>query len=193
VEWIKKRENPLADYRLLLKPDESVPDAVRECYDSAIAIGLAFIPSRNAHATTCADAAAKRTRDGVVGIPLHDELKTFLGVCHGLGGATLFMAHCRGNQRLDWRKIERHLASPRIERLTEDQLEQWGTGFGRINPFLYRSIPLIQLFDCSLQHGGCERRSVMTNASEWTWAIEFDPEEAVLLLPDTKWADITRI
>jgi aspartate racemase len=139
---------------------------------------------------SCQDAAQKRDRLGHKGIPLWDELKSFLGEYEDASGGRMFLAHCRGDRELDFAKVRDSLrAVGEVRRVTLEKAQLLGTAYGVVNPFLTTS-GVLQLFDDELRRPLGVPGTVMTNAGDHTWAVEFDPQEFVAKLPEATWADI---
>lgn len=154
---------------------------------------------RNTKALSCRDAANKRYRLGKLGIPLEDELKSFLGQYVGDDGRLRYVAvHCRGDQMLDLGKVRAAVGCHgNIERLvTTDSSETDAGVYGLVNPFSlargYRDEPVLQVFDHStLEYRGLPN-TMMTNAGDRTWSVEFRPRDLVKALGDwAKVADVT--
>ena len=80
------------------------------------------VVSENPEVHSCADAAQKRNRLGDVGIPLFDELKSGVGAFISPKGRRYVAVHCRGNQQLDYEKLQRVLGAS-YERLANSELE----------------------------------------------------------------------
>lgn len=162
--------------------------------------GVWFQLSRNQEAEGCRDAARKRNRLGHRGIPLWDELKSFLAsFVDEQGHRRLIMAHCRGDRRLDLEALGRVLHAKKLPaKIGEFEAASIGTGYGRVNPFvvggehskdLREPVPL-QIFD----HDLCNRLGVpgtiMTNAGDRTWGVEFYPDELIAIMPEASVAVI---
>jgi aspartate/glutamate racemase len=64
-------------------------------------------------------------------------------------------------------------------------------GYGTVNP-LADIGTAIQVFDYELRRPVGVPGTVMTNAGDYTWAVEFDPAELVLKLEGARWADIVQ-
>src|SRR5436189_167720 len=90
-----------AELAVHLSSGENLPEAVHQCAERLRAFGIWHQFTRNEPATSCQDAARKRNRLGHKGVPLWDELKSFLGEFHSGGVREIFLAHCRGDRRLD--------------------------------------------------------------------------------------------
>jgi aspartate/glutamate racemase len=182
-----------ADLKALLVGAETVPPAVRRCAERLNELGVWHMFSRNSSAMSCQDAARKRNRLGHRGIPLWDELKSFLGeYLDGAGVRRVFLAHCRGDRELDFAKLGPALQFVgEIRRVRTEGAEGLEVTYGTVNPFLADS-EVVQLFDYELHSPVSVPGTVMTNAGEHTWAVEFDPAELVIKLPGSRWADIVR-
>ena len=184
-----------AELGLHLAEGEIVPEAVRHCAERLANYGVWHQFTRNEPATSCQDAARKRNRLGHKGVPLWDELKSFLGEYHdGSGERKVFLAHCRGDRKLDLEKLRHGLESigeiRRVSLKTEERLwTDHRVGYGTVNP-LTDIAGVLQIFDEELRHPVGVPGTVMTNAGDFTWAVEFNPAELVSQLPDSRWADI---
>lgn len=182
----------------LLRRDEEVPKAVARVAEFLTRRGVWFVLSRNGEAHSCRDAAGKRWRVGHEGIPLCDELKSFFGhVLPGPSGVPSYVAaHYRGDRSLATDRLASVLrldAPP--SRLEPDRLQRLGMGYGLVNPFEpWSGQPLasgvLQVFDRDLLVPSGEPGTVMTNAGDRTWAVEFVAEELVRALGDVLVADI---
>lgn len=183
--------NPLS----ICTDGESLPPAVRACADGLQKLGVWYLLSRNEPATSCQDAARKRNRLGHKGIPLWDELKSFFGeYVDSQGNRKVFLAHCRGDRRLDPDKLRQALESAgeirRVSLMTEEKLwVRHRVGYGTVNPLMDIG-DAVQVFDDELNHPVGEPGTVMTNAGDFTWAVEFYPAELANVLPGSRWADI---
>jgi aspartate/glutamate racemase len=184
-----------AELQPMLAEGEVVLESVRRCAERLAGLGIWHQISRNEPATSCQDAARKRNRLGHKGVPLWDELKSFLGEYHdGPGTRRVFLAHCRGDRKLDLEKLRHALESVgdirRVSLKTEERL--WAdhrVGYGTVNP-LTEIAGGLQIFDQELRHPVGVPGTMMTNAGDFTWAVEFNPAELVPKLPDSRWADI---
>ncbi len=150
-----------------------------------------YILGRNTKALSCRDAANKRNRLGKLGIPLEDELKSFLGQYADTDGHRRFVAvHCRGDQSLDMGKVRSALRTQsNVERLmTTDSVDDAADIYGLVNPFSlttgFRGEPVIQVFDASVLEFRGLPNTMMTNAGERTWSVEFRPRDVVKALGD---------
>ena len=169
--------------RLLLAPAEdalpgNVELVVRFCVDN----GIDFVLSRNKEAFSCRDASGKRKRLGRTGIPLYDEFKTivFKGVDDTLREKAIFV-HCRGDLKIDLERLTKCcklIREPVI--MPKNELSaRFGMEFGIVNPFLIEmqgKSEALHVFDKSLlTYMTVYPGTMMTNAGEHTWGIEFDP------------------
>jgi aspartate/glutamate racemase len=187
--------NNEAELQSMLVDGEIVPDVVLRCAHRLKELGVWHQFSRNEPATSCQDAARKRNRLGHKGIPLWDELKSFLGEYHDSEGARrVFLAHCRGDRKLDLDRLRQAVESAgeirRVSLKTEERL--WAdhrVGYGTVNPLMDIGEGL-QIFDEELRHPVDVPGTVMTNAGDFTWAVEFDPAEIFNALPGSRWAGL---
>ena len=178
------------DWQALVNAGEDVPDAVQKCATRFAELGTWCQFSRNEPALSCQDAAQKRRRLGHKGIPLCDELKSFLGEYDNGSETRLFLAHCRGDRELDLDRVRQVLkASESVRRASLAAVARVGTAYGVVNPFLVDD-DVAQIFDIELQQSFGVPGTVMTNAGEHTWAVEFDPIESVEHMSSASWASI---
>lgn len=181
----------------LVVESETIPDGVRRCALRLRELGIWHQLSRNEPATSCQDAARKRNRLGHKGVPLWDELKSFLGEYYDSQGVRrVFLAHCRGDRRLDVDKLRQSLEFAgeirRVSLKTEERL--WAdhrVGYGTVNPLLEIEGG-VQIFDEELHHPVDVPGTVITNAGDFTWAVEFDPVELASTLAGVRWADVVQ-
>jgi aspartate racemase len=189
----------------LLQRNEQVPQAVDRVAELLVRRRVWFTLSRNHEARSCRDAAYKRRRLGHEGIPLWDELKSFFGrLPPGPDGAPAYVvAHCRGDRLLAMSRLAAalDLAEPPA-RLEPQELEGLGMGYGLVNPFEAWSIEpfamdgrllasgVLQVFDQDLLVPHGIPGTVMTNAGDLTWAVEFHAPELVRALDNVLVADI---
>lgn len=171
---------------LLQKFEHDLPESVKRTIDFFEDNNLWFNLSRNMEARSCRDASHKRQRLGHLGIPLEDELKSFFGKFRNVTGSEQYVIlHCRGNQELDIKKAESVLHSPDgLERLTKVELaDLFGLDYGVVNPFsldpLFFVSPIYQVFDKSVLTILKPPYTMMTNAGDLTWAIEFKPSDLI--------------
>ena len=178
--------------KALREGEEKIPTAVRKCGEQLVQLGVWYQFSRNDAVSSCQDAARRRNRLGHKGIPLWDELKSFLGEFEDSSGTQrIFLAHCRGDRELDLQKLAEVLqSSGMIRRGTVESAGQLGASYGTVHPFLGSDV--LQVFDVELHRPLGVPGTVMTNAGDRTWAVEIDPAELVLKLPNSRWADIVQ-
>ena len=176
----------------LLFGTEEIPEAVLRCGDRIGELGIWYQFSRNDVVSSCPDAARRRNRLGHKGIPLWDELKSFLGEFEDPAGARrVFLAHCRGDRALDLHQVNRVIqASGEIRRATPATAERLGVQYGTVHPFIGGDV--LQVFDSELRQPISVPGTVMTNAGNRTWAVEVDPAELALKSPNSRWADIVK-
>ena len=127
------------------------------------------ILSKNQKVVTCKDAAYNRIRLGNKGIPIFDELKSELGFfINKENQKQEILVHCRGNQKLDRLKISSILNSE-YRRITSVEYTK-----GLINPFGKKYRNLHQIFDISTTRNFYPPYTMMTNAGDYEYAIEFE-------------------
>jgi aspartate/glutamate racemase len=178
---------------LLLKGETEVPEAVINCAERLQELGIWHQFSRNHTATSCRDAAHKRNRLGHEGIPLWDELKSYLAAVESRdwqnASKTHFvLAHCRGDREFDLKKvgqtiqgshhITEHLGGlgmpiDNIRIANQEEAGQFGVEYGLVNPFLAPK-SMVHLFDRELGKSFGPPGTVMTNAGDRTWGVEVD-------------------
>ena len=185
------REVILADLKPLLTGSEKVPKEVLRCAEKLLQIGVWHRFSRNEVATSCQDASQKRNRLGHKGIPLWDELKSFLGEFEDSAGSRKYLlAHYRGDREINIDKLRQVLdAQGKVERTFLDINSGLNAAYGTVNPFMALN-GVVHVFDYELHRPMGVPGTVMTNAGDRTWAVEFDPAELVLKLEGSRWADI---
>ena len=145
------------------------------------------ILSLNQEAKSCADAAAKRNRLGHTGIPIFDELKSELGFfTNKENQKQKVLVHCRGNQKLDRLKISGILNSE-YQRSSDPQDIK-----GLINPFDEKFRSLLQIFDISTTIAFYPPYTMMTNAGDFNYAIEFEVNELISHLENVKIENVIR-
>jgi len=153
---------------------------------------------RNGKVLSCRDAANKRYRLGKLGIPLEDELKSFLGQFEQHGERCYVAVHCRGDQLLDMGKLRLAVGSSgHLERLVaSDSSEEASDLYGLVNPFLLakglNGKPVLQVFDQAvLEYRGLPN-TMMTNAGDRTWSVEFRLQDVIEALGESALvADVT--
>jgi aspartate/glutamate racemase/prolyl-tRNA editing enzyme YbaK/EbsC (Cys-tRNA(Pro) deacylase) len=174
-----------------LANSNDVPAVVEYCSRRLSEIGAWCQFSRNEPATSCQDAARKRNRLGHKGIPLCDELKSFLGEYDSSDDTRLFLAHCRGDRELDLEKVKVVLrATAAVRRLSPEAAARLGAAYGVVNPFVVNP-NVVQIFDQELRVAIGVPGTMMTNAGDHTWAVEFFASEVVERMPSASWEDIS--
>jgi aspartate/glutamate racemase len=191
----------------LCQPEETiVPMAVQRAIEFLRRRSVWFNLSRNREARSCRDAARKRNRLGHEGIPLADELKSYIGLfTNAAGNPQPFLAHCRGDRLLDFAKLAKALNARDLPiRMTEEDLNVFGLEYGLINPFgidqvlqtpnsyaldgAFLTSPILQVFDTELLHRVGIPGSMMTNAGDLTWGVEFFAKELISII-DNKFVE----
>jgi len=146
------------------------------------------ILSKNVKVVGCGDAAAKRNRLGNTGIPIFDELKSELGFfINKEHKKQKVLVHCRGNQKLDRLKISGILNSE-YQRITSTKGIK-----GLINPFGKQFRNLLQIFDISTTKDFHPPYTMMTNAGDFEYALEFEVNSLIGALKNTLVEDIIRV
>lgn len=167
---------------LLLKREErGVPQRVSDALDFLDSHNIWYIVSRNSPATSCRDAASRRLRLGSTGIPLSDELKSHFVAFYDQNGERKYVIlHCRGNQRFDLLGISQKLEATRpLARLAADELKRiFNSEYGTVTPFLMDKVTF-QIFDEGLLHSISPPHTMMTNAGDYTWAVELKPKNLI--------------
>lgn len=179
-----------------------------------------FVLGRNHEARSCRDAANKRTRLGETGIPLWDELKSFFGSAQYPDGRRQYLiVHCRGDRLLDLDRTA-DVIGARIQRLGKEELANLGMEYGLVNPFKARtdghqqvvapteddilrfeekggadgqlmSSGVLQVFDEDLVQPIGLPGTVMTNAGDLTWSVEFHANKLVDALDHAMVAEVS--
>jgi len=147
---------------------------------------------QNQPAFGCVDASNKRVRLGHSKIPIFCELKSCFGYYYVGKTKHYLLIHCRGNQLLDYDKINKIIGAKfqRIDEKEESQNISYPL-FGLVNPFRwYEKDEILQLFDNSLISQNFIPFTMMTNASHARWGIEFRPKELIEALPNTQINDV---
>jgi aspartate/glutamate racemase len=199
-----KAEQYLKLAHVLLRPDElKIPEAVERTVLFLTEKGIWFQLSRNYEARSCRDAANKRQRLGHEGIPLWDDLKSFFGIFVNAAGLKQpVLAHCRGDRLLNLNHLAEVLHARGLPtRMTDEELRAFGMEYGLVNPFGSKQIPMIpdrysldarflsspilQVFDKELISRFGIPGTVMTNAGDLTWAVEFFADELVKHIDNT--------
>ena len=160
------------------------PTAVQQALAFIRQVGLWHILSRNSPATSCRDAAARRWRLGKQGIPLYDELKSLCMVAYLADGSRQFvLLHARANALFDLDAAAQVLDATRpLARLSNDELAATlGSQYGTVNPFCQPE-RFVHVFDQGVLEQFSAPHSMLTNAGDRTWAIEFVPSELIAAL-----------
>lgn len=183
--------SPQKPEELLTDGDGDVSAPVAHTYSVLRALGIWFKLGRNSPATSCRDAAHRRDRLGARGIPLWDELKT-IAVSDGNG---IGLAHCRADQAFDLDAVRDALGFSDLDKATEDEIGDLGLGYGLVNPFETWNLsdPLIkvpQVFDVGVTTPLGVPGTMMTNAGDRTWSVEFKAHELVHALSNATIAQI---
>lgn len=163
--------------------NEAMPAKVRQALEFMRRHGVWHVLSRNSPATGCRDAAARRWRLGKQGIPLYDELKTLCMAADLPGGRSHVLLHTRANARVNLDAAARLLDVDRpLGRLSAEELhESHGIGYGTVNPFTAPK-RFIHIFDADVLVPYTAPSTMMTNAGNPTWALEFEPTALVAAL-----------
>jgi len=188
-------EEELKRAKMLLSENEAdnLPKSIYKTLQYCTHNGIGFILSRNSKVYSCKDARNHRYRLGHIGIPLFDELKSI--VLKGLdldGNEVVFAAHCRGDMILDFDNLMSLLNLQSLPvLLDEDELVvRFGMVLGIVNPILLEvdsdgeilNIFDVRVFSAIAPYPG----TMMTNAGEHTWAIEFEPNQLVASLKNKR-------
>ncbi|MGE0706364.1 MAG: hypothetical protein AB7P22_20770, partial [Vicinamibacterales bacterium] len=185
---------------LLQGEEREPPEGVVRTVALLVRAGVWFQLSRNHDARSCRDAARKRNRLGTTGIPLWDELKTFYGSYSDERGDTRYLlAHTRADRLLDFDKLAASVgATGGVERLADEEFSAGGLEYGLFNPFTSGRLPndptpplpIRQVFDDDVIRPMGVVGTMVTNAGDFTWSVEFRPAEVVRALADTTVAPI---
>ncbi|MCK5058887.1 MAG: aspartate/glutamate racemase family protein [Candidatus Aminicenantes bacterium] len=185
-------------FHLLLADETDLPDGVKKTIGFFIDNKLWFNLSRNVKALGCREAANKRNRLGHTGIPLEHELKSIFGkFINAAGNEQYVILHCKAHQELDYDKVKKVLRARReVNKLENDELADiFHMDYGLVNPFtldpLFWETPILQVFDKSLTINNLPPYTMMTNAGDLTWAIEFKPKELFEAVKHYRIEDIT--
>lgn len=145
---------------------------------------LWFQLSRNtSKAFNCLDASKKRIKNGIAGIPLCEELKSLL-FTSDRNTTTFFMLHCRANLNFSWNAVKNILGTTTIIQTTNDELKKNDLLHGTVNPFVFtmNGYKTIHFFDTrciSSETDDQNADTMMTNAGDLEWGIEFNPNELI--------------
>ena len=170
----------------LLQPGEQIPTPVQQMLNFFVEFGIPARLSRNPVAFGCDDASTKRLRNGKRGIPLTDELKSIAVLCRDPDGIhNVALCHVPADRRLDLNKARLALHSTRrLTWIPPEECERRKIGFGRMNPFIQG---VRHVFEVSLAD---RSGTMMTNAGDRTWAVEFHPADLVRVVPNALIDDI---
>lgn len=189
-----------------LRPGEtSVPRPVLQTVGFLNERGVWWQLSRNHEAFSCRDAARKRWRLGHEGIEIWNELKSYFGRFRNANNREqYFMAHCRADRILNLVRLGEALKAQREPvRLDDEELQKLGLRYGLVNPFetwkysAYAmdgpllTAPVLQVFDRELTQRLGVPGTVMTNAGDLTWAVEFDVIDLIGKIDHSLVADVT--
>lgn len=166
---------------ILNEPDEATaPERVRRTLEFFRRRNLWYRLARNPSVTSCREAAARRNRLGEQGIPLYDELRSYCGAAYYSDHTRrAVLSHCRASAHFDMDAIARMLgATKSITRVPATELLQMQAGYGTVNPFCEPG-NYVQLFDEDLLTRYTPPHTMMTNAGEHTWAVEFNVPEVI--------------
>ncbi len=178
----------------MTRPDtlESAPPAVRLAQRRLQAAGIWHQIGTNSPATSCRDAAARRVRLGHQGIPLWDELRSLALVTDD---ERLVFVHCRGDQHVDLDLVTVAIGARKVVKAPAERLVPIGLGYGLINPFdsyvrndLWPEVH--HVFDTGLQLRLGRPGTMMTNAGDLRWSVEFYPDQLITLHPDATVAPV---
>lgn len=166
--------------------ENSLPSNVETILYFCIKNKIGFIFSRNARVFSCQDARSNRYRLGHKGIPLYDEFKSIiLKGADYKGDELVIAAHCRGHMSLDLECIANLLnIKSELIIMPEYELNQrYHMVLGIVNPILIElnsNNSIINIFDEGLLETitYCPG-TMMTNAGEHTWGIEFEPSTLI--------------
>jgi aspartate/glutamate racemase len=182
---------------LLMGVERALPDGVIQTIECLSSLGIWFRLSRNRTAFSCRDAARKRRRLGSEGIEIWNELKSWMGRYTDEGGKHhILLVHCRGDRELDLDLLRSAVGSPaEVRRLDEAEMQELGVAYGTVNPFGWcvrqmDSISVVQVFDQEVARPFGEVGTMMTNAGDHTWGVEFDAIQLALRLPGARTARI---
>jgi aspartate/glutamate racemase len=168
------------------------PDSVNRIIAFANGIELWHSLTMNHEAMSCADAANKRNRLGNTGIPLCDELKSNVGYYCLNGERQFILLHCRGNQKIDEQKVSSLLGFEFNRLPNEELLSIFKCEYGLVNPFLFcLDFPYVeQIFDFSILEDFFPPYTMMTNAGDKCWGIEFKAKQLVNAVPQKRISNI---
>ncbi|MCP4394750.1 MAG: hypothetical protein GY804_10875 [Alphaproteobacteria bacterium] len=190
IQKENRLKKALANARALLRGDEKeVPQGVIKSISYLAKNNIWYKLSRNSVVKSCKGMEYKRLHVGRKEISFSDELKTYLAkIKYNDNDERVALIHCRADRNIDFNKIKSLLPDINdINRVGENDIKKIRTsGYGLINPFdLHKDnngVQVLQVFDLELLNLNNVTNSVITNAGEFTWAIEFRPNELISVL-----------
>ena len=169
-----------------LKTENNLPENVIKILEFCTSKEIGFILSRNDRALSCKDARSKRFRLGHVGIPLFDEMKSVIFKGQMKDKREIVIAtHCRGHMNIIEETLVQLCGLDSLPQIMDanELMAIYGMDFGTVNPFLMdinSNESVLHIFDVGLiQTMSLSPKTMMTNAGEHTWGIEFDPKQAI--------------
>jgi aspartate racemase len=138
------------------------------------------ITANTGRAWSCREAANARQRLGKKGIPLCDELQTYLGSYESAEGRRYVAVHYRAHQDCNTDATAEILGAKVTWLAAEELSTEFGMAYGLVNPFLLDGrADVIQLFDQDVLSRRLSPYTMMTNAGDPAWGIEFFPSQLV--------------
>ncbi len=184
--------------QLLKKGESHIPNVVVKIINFLTSHNIGFILSRNICVRNCLEARHERLRLGHKGIPLSDELKSLVFEIKDTGESEYISVHCRADMDIDFKKIREVLRREgTINELDEDCLNDiFGMECGTVNPFHLElqsnKLRTPQIFDKGVFKKVANLPgTMMTNAGDCNWAIEFDLNEIITIINSPIIEDIT--
>lgn len=166
---------------------KAMPEVVQRSLAFLTEYQVWHVLTQNSAASSCKDAASRRQRLGMQGIPLYDELKSLCVVAYREDGSRQHcMLHSRANARINIELAEKLLKASRpLARLSAEELSsEFGADYGTVNPFVMPS-EFIHIFDEDILNQYTAPHTMMTNAGEHTWALEFDAKALIAAVQKT--------
>ncbi len=166
---------------------DAPPPSVQRALDFFRDRGIWHVPSKNPPVRSCAEAAGQRRRQGAIGIPLRDELKSLLYAYSDEEGHRRYaLLHVRGHHRVDLPKASAVLQSI-VQRVANAELEMhFRMSYGTVTPVLFADRSDVRhVIDTNVLRGSGPPFTMMTNAGHLEYAVEFRPEEVFAALPRT--------
>lgn len=180
-----------------------LPKNVKIIKERFISNAIWFNLTPNLKAESCADAANKRNRLGHTGIPIFDELKSNAGYYIDKNNKKQYVIiHCRGNQKLDIcvnGKNEKNIFNKKVNRILDSKYyrldrnrleEKINLKYGLINPFLDINEKVLHIFDSTVFKTYHAPYTMMTNAGDFNWGIEFHPKDILKVIKNYKIEDV---